>query len=214
MLYQQIDFSRTTLTDLSMNSASQPGLNVEARLSDNPNTTSFTNKNSMNILVPVTTAWTLSGKIQVEFVAANMGCPPKQNRIGLTSISGQHIISYNITPIAGDGGAVDPSTPQIVEAGSTPSFKITANNGYSISDVVVDGSTSVFSELVDGVYTFSPVIGDHTLTASFSLVNPTVGIELGRVDKIGLLLPWLPMLGMVIAGLGSWLFLKRRLSRA
>jgi hypothetical protein len=50
--------------------------------------------------------------------------------------------------------------------GATPSFTITADTGYHILDVKVDG-VSVLGDLVGGVYAFPAVSADHTITATF-----------------------------------------------
>lgn len=81
---------------------------------------------------------------------------------------------YTITATAGTGGSISPSTTQVYKGGSQ-TFAITANNGYRISDVLVDG-TSVGAV---STYTFNNVIADHTISATFrrtgggGVVTPT-----------------------------------------
>jgi len=43
--------------------------------------------------------------------------------------------SYTVTPSASTGGSISPSTPQTVNSGSTTSFTVTPNSGYSIASV-------------------------------------------------------------------------------
>jgi hypothetical protein len=88
-----------------------------------------------------------------------------------TNVVANHVINasfaidtFTITPSAGAGGSITPSTPQTVNYGSSPSFTITKNNGYHIMDVLVDGSSvgAVAS------YTFPAVTANHTISASFA----------------------------------------------
>jgi uncharacterized repeat protein (TIGR01451 family) len=96
---------------------------------------------------------------------------------------------FVITPTAGLGGSLNPSSPQAVSSGNSITFTITANTGYHTTDVHVDG----VSQGAIGAYTFNNVIASHTITAAFAinmytltvssagagsgLVTPTVGIH-------------------------------------
>ena len=71
--------------------------------------------------------------------------------------------SYTIKAEAGDGGAISPSGNVRVTSGSDKTFTITAEDGYIISDVLVDGeSVGAVSK-----YTFEDVRKDHTIEAVF-----------------------------------------------
>jgi len=72
--------------------------------------------------------------------------------------------SYTITANAENGGSISPTGAVIVAEGENQSFTITADAGFSITDVVVDG-TSVGAV---ANYTFSNVTTSHTITASFT----------------------------------------------
>jgi hypothetical protein len=72
--------------------------------------------------------------------------------------------TYTITPSAGAGGAISPSTVQTVAYGATPIFTITADASYYIVDVLVDGS----SVGAVSTYQFPSVTANHTITASFA----------------------------------------------
>ncbi len=78
-------------------------------------------------------------------------------------------IKYTITASAGEGGTIDPSGEVEVIAGEDKTFTITANSGYQIADVLVDGSSvgAVSS------YTFTNVTADHTISATFSAIPVT-----------------------------------------
>ena len=75
--------------------------------------------------------------------------------------------TYTITATQGTGGSVTPSGNITVTEGQNQSFTITQNSGYSISDVLVDG----VSQGNISSYTFNNVTSDHTIAASFAIVN-------------------------------------------
>jgi len=79
--------------------------------------------------------------------------------------------SHNINAsISGTGGSILPVGTVPVAYGASQTFNITANSGYHISDVSVDGSSvgAVSS------YPFTNVVANHTITASFALNAPTL----------------------------------------
>ena len=86
-------------------------------------------------------------------------------------------ITYTITLSAGEGGTVSPSGEQSVKAGEDLAVTITANEGYVIEDVLVDGQSVGARES----YTFETVTADHSLEATF---KPDVANE--SEDKAGL----------------------------
>jgi hypothetical protein len=88
---QQVDSSKTTVSNLALDGVPLAGIEVEAKLVDNSTSQSFTNTAALDIPVPTGVAWTLTGNIAVSFVAANMAFPPKQSRIGMPQLSGQYV---------------------------------------------------------------------------------------------------------------------------
>jgi len=70
---------------------------------------------------------------------------------------------YAITASAGEGGSISPSGSVSVAAGTDAAFTITADSGYQISDVLVDG----FSAGPVAAYTFEEVSAAHTIEAVF-----------------------------------------------
>ncbi len=96
--------------------------------------------------------------------------------------------TYTITPSAGPGGSITPSTPQTVTAGASFTFTIAPNVGYSIENVWVDGVPQ--GPLTS--YTFVNVTANRAISATFSLntyvltvntagtgsglVTPTIGV--------------------------------------
>jgi hypothetical protein len=87
---QQVDSSKTTVSGLALDGTPLAGIEVEAKLVDNPTSESFTNMAELDIPVPTGVAWTLTGEITVSFNATNMAAPPKQWRIGMPQLSGQY----------------------------------------------------------------------------------------------------------------------------
>ncbi|MCI4627210.1 MAG: hypothetical protein L3V56_14795, partial [Candidatus Magnetoovum sp. WYHC-5] len=43
--------------------------------------------------------------------------------------------TYTVTPSAGTGGTITPSTPQTVTSGLTTQFTVTPNSGYNVNTV-------------------------------------------------------------------------------
>ena len=68
-----------------------------------------------------------------------------------------------ISVTSGTGGGVYPKGRVSVSKGGSQSFTITANEGYEIAEVIVDG---VSKGAISG-YTFDKVSGDHTIYARF-----------------------------------------------
>jgi hypothetical protein len=122
-------------------------------------------------------------------VSANSG----PSRSATSTIAGQFftanqsgVQTYTITASAGTGGTISPSGSVSVNYGSSQSFTITANSGYTISNVTVDGSSvgAVSS------YTFSNVTAAHSISATFTasvttytLSTSTTGTGSGTITK-------------------------------
>lgn len=77
------------------------------------------------------------------------------------------IVLHSILSQSGPNGAVTPTGTVKVVAGTSPTFSITPNYGYAITDVLVDGVSA--GPLTS--YTFTNVAGDHTISASFVSVD-------------------------------------------
>jgi hypothetical protein len=84
-----------------------------------------------------------------------------------SSASSGSIQSYVITSTAGTGGSISPSGSVNVVNGASKIYTITANKGYRISDVLVDGKSVGAVES----YTFSNVSAAHTIKAEFTEVT-------------------------------------------
>jgi len=89
--------------------------------------------------------------------------------IQLSNIENNHTISatfaqkeFVVTVNAGANGTITPGTSSF-NYGATPTFTITPNIGYLISDVTVDGSSVGQAS----TYTFTALNSDHTIAATF-----------------------------------------------
>ena len=71
---------------------------------------------------------------------------------------------YKINASAGKHGKISPSGDVSVEEGSDMQFKITADPGYRLEKLIVDG---VAVKNPGNKYTFANVRGNHTISASF-----------------------------------------------
>ena len=77
---------------------------------------------------------------------------------------------YTITAEAGEGGSISPSGRVSVTRGSDKTFTISADDGYEIADVLVDGkSVGAVSR-----YTFENVRASHTIEVVFERTGPAV----------------------------------------
>lgn len=73
-------------------------------------------------------------------------------------------VGYTINAMANTGGIVSPNDRTTVLAGNSATYMIIPDDGYSISDVLVDGtSVGVVSS-----YTFSNIRANHTIQAEFT----------------------------------------------
>ncbi len=90
------------------------------------------------------------------------------------------LLQHTVTPLAGDGGQLEPPTPQVVTDGATTSFSVVAAGGFGIDAVTGCGGT-----LEGTTYTTGPVLADCTVQATFAplahVVTPLAG-EHGNLD--------------------------------
>ena len=79
----------------------------------------------------------------------------------------KNVDGYTIKASAGNGGKISPSGDVKIEKGKDAVFTFSANSGYAVSDVIVDGKKVVAS----GSYTFKAVSENHTITVAFKYVG-------------------------------------------
>ena len=104
-----------------------------------------------------------------------------------TNVTANHTISasfeeitYSITASAGENGSITPGGNVTVAEGSDQTFFISADPGYVIEDVLVDGvSVGVRSR-----YTFSEVTADHSISVSFAQVIYSITSSAGPNGSI------------------------------
>ncbi|TWI65758.1 putative repeat protein (TIGR02543 family) [Desulfobotulus alkaliphilus] len=77
--------------------------------------------------------------------------------------------SYEVTPSSGDHGSISPDTTQAVAHGSTATFTVTPEEGYT---ALVGGTCG--GNLAGTTYTTNPVTGACTVSATFDLKTYTV----------------------------------------
>jgi hypothetical protein len=104
-----------------------------------------------------------------------------------SAVNANHTISatftantYTITATAGANGSITPAGASSVTYGSSRAYTITANTGYSIASVLVDGaSVGAVSS-----YTFSAVNANHTISAQFELTNQPPTADAGPDQSV------------------------------
>lgn len=83
---------------------------------------------------------------------------------------------FTVTPSAGTGGSISPNTPQTASAGSTITFTVTPNAGYT---AFVGGTCG--GSLTGTTYTTSAITANCTVIASFTqnaqITNCTATVE-------------------------------------
>jgi hypothetical protein len=77
--------------------------------------------------------------------------------------------SYTVTPSAGMGGSISPSTPQTVNYNTTLQFTVTPNTGYHITSI---GGTCG-GILSGNIFTTNAITSNCTVIANFAMDSPT-----------------------------------------
>jgi hypothetical protein len=80
---------------------------------------------------------------------------------------------FTIAATAGNGGTISPAGNTSVAFNGTQNYTITANAGYHVSDVLVDG----VSVGAVNTYSFTNVTADHAIYAAFELNQYTVTVN-------------------------------------
>jgi C1A family cysteine protease len=78
-------------------------------------------------------------------------------------------VYHSISATAGSGGSISPSGNVMVLSGNSQQFTITPDNGFNISQVIVDGE----NKGATSSYLFSTVMSNHTIHAEFSSIPPS-----------------------------------------
>ena len=101
--------------------------------------------------------------ISCTFVARDDDDDDDNNNSGSSSSGSTSVRRYNIEADAGRGGDISPDGRVRVRRGENQTFRITADDGWEIADVEVDGESVGAVER----YTFENVRTDHTISATF-----------------------------------------------
>lgn len=99
-----------------------------------------------------------------KFILDNSWPCPTCARIGIHSYGKPWHQSFTITPQAGVGGSISPSSPQQVGFGGITTFSITPNTNHHIEDVKVNGVSKGPLQQI----TLSNVTYNYTVEASFA----------------------------------------------
>lgn len=95
---------------------------------------------------------------------------------GASNIGGgggcSNVVSQFTVSSSGENVSIDPSTAQVVDNGSTQSFTITANEGFTLTNTV--GGTCPAGSWADNVYTTGAITADCSV--SFSATNDPVTV--------------------------------------
>ena len=83
--------------------------------------------------------------------------------------------TFTITSTAATGGTISPSGQVSVSSGSSQSFSVSADEGYEIGTLTVDG----LSLGAQSDYTFSNVQANHTIAATFTRTNQSPVADAG-----------------------------------
>jgi hypothetical protein len=91
-------------------------------------------------------------------------------------------VMYTITATASTGGSINPTGPVSVAAGSSQTYTIIPDAGFTIDFVTVDGER----QIPVSTYTFTGINAEHTIQAAFALANAnefTFGIRETEVSS-------------------------------
>ena len=105
---------------------------------------------------------------------------PPTSSYNFPAVSANHAISatfglnqYAITATAGANGAISPAGLVNVPHGADKTFDITADTGYHVASVTIDGVTTVVETSLKTPatysYTFPDVAANHTIAAAFAI---------------------------------------------
>jgi len=102
-----------------------------------------------------------------------------------TNVTENHTISatfaintYTITVISGPNGTITPSVNQTVNHGASQQFQFAPNEGYHISQVLINGSNNP-TAVASGFYTFTNITANQTITVNFAINTYTIIVIAG-----------------------------------
>ncbi|MBD3583515.1 Calx-beta domain-containing protein [Flavobacterium selenitireducens] len=103
-------------------------------------------------------------------VTNDFDCLPRNLLTPTPGATESNVAGFAISASAGTNGSISPAGTTTVPTNGSQTYTITANCAYAISDVLVDG----VSQGAVSTYTFSNVNANHTISATFSAIVPTI----------------------------------------
>ncbi len=105
--------------------------------------------------------------------------------LSLNAIQWTSIVEYTINAIAGTGGTIDPSGQFVVPEGAHQEFTITADTGYVISDILIDGESLIGFQPYTQDVGLGPISSDRTIEATFMPASAAMGdITVTGAEKV------------------------------
>lgn len=160
------DLTNVVVTDTKWSNGTKitvSGVNDPVTLTDNSYTISSLTEKA---IVTITYTYTVTeADVKAEKVTNNVSVTSKETPDGESGGTTTKVVgNYTIIASSGANGSIDPVGSVKVAAGANQTFTITADAGYHISDVTVDGkSVGAVSS-----YTFEDVMTNHTIRATFA----------------------------------------------
>jgi hypothetical protein len=142
---------------------------------------------SVTIVAPWDQLGDVSGGTDtIEIIVDLSNLIPEDNETNNTATTSYSI--FTIAASAGANGSISPSGNIIAGQGTDQSFNISANAGYHIAEVSIDGSPAA----VVSTYTFQNIQAGHAIAASFAANAPSWDLnndnkcDIGDVVVLGL----------------------------
>lgn len=115
--------------------------------------------------------WTVNGSI-VQTGGVSLTRTNVQTNLTVAVTFKSSIPSYAIFPVAGENGAITPSTTQTAFQGTDKTFTATPNAGYTVSDWWLDNTTIV--QTGGTTYQLTNITAQHTVSVYFTPIKPTI----------------------------------------
>lgn len=120
--------------------------------------------------IPAASSYTFNDVVSTHSIVANFEEAP----------------TFTINAVSGNGGSISPNGATTVTEGGSQSYTISADIGYTIDSVIVDGAPI---DLVTS-YTFENVTANHSIEVRFKINSYTIAATFGSngsIDPVGLL---------------------------
>lgn len=110
---------------------------------------------------------------QLGTITLDMISPNFEGMTGTINVMREDMEVFTVTATAGQGGTISPSGAVEVVTGHDQVFTATADEGYEVDTVTVDGVAAQLA--ADGTYVFENVTADHTIEVTFKQVDDGQG---------------------------------------